>query len=309
MLEFPEAYFDAAGQPLPTPASMQCIGNPPWDMLRAAAREDVRPNLRRLSASGAGPHQPVSDVRRARADVDKRGGRIGLVLPSGFATDHTSAPLRRTLLSRTNVDTISGFDNRRAIFPIHRSVRFLICTSTVGEATRHIACRFGIDDPAELETIPDGGDRPRRSHPIALTPSFLEALSGHTFAIPELRTRDRPAHPRARRAQHSPARRRRRLERAVRPRTERDRRSRPFSQRGGQDFRCSKESTSSRFARMPIARRCESPNAARRRLLDAAATFSRARLAYRDVASSTNRLSLIAAVLPPESSRRIRSSV
>ena len=35
------------------------------------------------------------------------------------------------------------------------------------------------------------------------------------------------------------------------------------------------------------------------RLLDAATTFSRARLAYRDVASSTNRLSLIAAVLPP----------
>jgi hypothetical protein len=34
------------------------------------------------------------------------------------------------------------------------------------------------------------------------------------------------------------------------------------------------------------------------RLLDAATTFSRARLAYRDVASSTNRLSLIAAVLP-----------
>jgi len=34
------------------------------------------------------------------------------------------------------------------------------------------------------------------------------------------------------------------------------------------------------------------------RLLDASITFSRARLAYRDVASSTNRLSLIAAILP-----------
>jgi len=33
-------------------------------------------------------------------------------------------------------------------------------------------------------------------------------------------------------------------------------------------------------------------------LLDPATSFSRARLAYRDVASSTNRLSLIAAVLP-----------
>jgi len=35
------------------------------------------------------------------------------------------------------------------------------------------------------------------------------------------------------------------------------------------------------------------------RLLDAAATFSRSRIAYRDVASTSNRLTLIAAVLPP----------
>ena len=110
---------------------------------------------------------------------------MGLVLPAGFATDHTSAPLRRTLLNKTAIDTISGFDNRRAIFPIHRSMRFLICTSTVGDATQHIACRFGIDDPAELETIPDSGDRPtRRSHPITLTPAFLDALSGPTAASP-----------------------------------------------------------------------------------------------------------------------------
>src|SRR6202008_3155113 len=46
-----------------------------------------------------------------------------------------------------------------------------------------------IADPAELEPIPDAGDRPGgKSHPLGVTPSFLEALSGHTLAIPELRT-------------------------------------------------------------------------------------------------------------------------
>ena len=77
--------------------------------------------------------------------------------------------------------------------------------------------------------------------------------------------------------------------------------TRPASPRPGRqprDCRSSKASTSSRFACTPIARHCESPNARASRLLDAATTFSRARLAYRDVASSTNRLSLIAAVLP-----------
>ena len=190
MLEFPEAYFDETGQPLADGGFDAVLGNPPWDMLRAGGAEKTF-----FRSSGVYRHQGAGHINRYQMFVEralaltKRGGRIGLVLPAGFATDHTSAPLRRTLLSRTNIDTISGFDNRRAIFPIHRSVRFLICTSTVGEATRHIACRFGIDDPAELETIPDGGDRPRdRSHPIALTPSFIEALSGHTLAIPELRS-------------------------------------------------------------------------------------------------------------------------
>ena len=142
----------------------------------------------RVSSSRRGPHQPVPDLRRARVALTSAGDEWALCYRR-LRDRHTSAPLRRTLLSKTAIDTISGFDNRRAIFPIHRSMRFLICTSTVGGATQHIACRFGIDDPTELETIPDSGDRPARpSHPIALTPAFLDALSGPTAAIPELRS-------------------------------------------------------------------------------------------------------------------------
>ena len=114
----------------------------------------------------------------------KRDGRVGLVLPSGFATDHTAAALRRHLLARSSVDTISGFDNRKAIFPIHRSVRFMICTTTMGAPTSRIACRFGIDDPTVLESIPDAGDRANTlSHPITLTPSLIAALSSDKMTI------------------------------------------------------------------------------------------------------------------------------
>jgi len=230
--------------------------------------------------------------------LTRRGGRIGLVLPAGVATDHTSAPLRRVLLSRTSVDTISGFDNRRAIFPIHRSVRFLICTSTVGDATRHIACRFGISDPAELETIPDNGDRPTaRSHPIALTPSFLEALSGHTLAIPELRSEadlrilERVVHsiPRLDAADGWSARFGRELNAS-------DDRGHFHSGRSGLPVLEGKHIEPFRAQADRSTLRISEHNAAR--LLDPATTFLRARLAYRDVASSTNRLSLIAAVLP-----------
>jgi hypothetical protein len=299
MLEFPEAYFDEAGQPLANGGFDAVLGNPPWDMLSAAGTEKTF-----FRSSGVYRHQGSGRINRYQMFVEraltltKRGGRIGLVLPAGFATDHTSAPLRRALLSRTCIDTISGFDNRRAIFPIHRSVRFLICTSTVGEATRHIACRFGIDDPAELETIPDSGDRPvRRSHPIALTPTFIEALSGPTLAIPELRSEtdvrilERIVHsiPRLDAADGWNVRFGRELNATD------DRRHFHSGPRGLPVLE-GKHIEPFRVHTDRATLRISEQNA--RRQLDAATTFSRARLAYRDVASSTNRVSLIAAVLP-----------
>ena len=299
MLEFPEAYFDADGQPLADGGFDAVLGNPPWDMLRAGGAEKTF-----FRSSGVYHHQGTGHINRYQMFVERalaltrRGGRIGLVLPAGFATDHTSAPLRRTLLARTCIDTISGFDNRRAIFPIHRSVRFLICTSTVGDSTRHIACRFGIDDPAELETIPDSGDRPiTRSHPITLTPSFLEALSGETLAIPELRSEtdlrilERVAHgiPRLDGADGWSVRFGRELNATDdRGHFHRGRTGLPVLEgKHIEPFRAHADRSMLRISE----HRAE-------RLLDSATTFSRPRLAYRDVASSTNRLSLIAAVLP-----------
>lgn len=309
MLEFPEAYFDEAGHPLAGGGFDAVLGNPPWDMLRAGGAEKTF-----FRRSGVYRHQGAGHMNRYQMFAEralaltKRGGRIGLVLPAGLATDHTSAPLRRALLGRTSIDTITGFDNRRAIFPIHRSVRFLVCTTTAGEATRHIACRFGIDEAAELETIPDSGDRPIRSHPISLTPSFLEALSGNAVTIPELRgvvdmrILERVVHsiPRLGAADGWGVRFGRELNATD------DRRhfhsgpafAKGFGAAGAgmpvlegkhiEPFRAHADRSTLRISERSASR-----------LLDAAATFSRARLAYRDVASSTNRLSLIAAVLPP----------
>ena len=78
------------------------------------------------------------------------GGRIGLVLPSGVATDAGAAPLRRFLFDRADVDAITGLDNRDGIFPIHRSLRFVLLTGTTGRPTHDIACRFGITRTEDL---------------------------------------------------------------------------------------------------------------------------------------------------------------
>ena len=299
MLEFPEVYFDEHGRALSNPGFDAILGNPPWDMLRAESGEKHF-----FRDSGIYKHQGGGHINRYQVFAERaltltrKGGRIGLVLPSGFATDHTSAPLRRRILMHSNVDTISAFDNRRAIFPIHRSVRFMIVTATTGAPTDRVACRFGIDDPALLETIPDAGDRPREpTHQIALTPALLAAVAGEKLPIPDLRSAadirilEAIAHrvPRLGDADGWGARFGRELNATD------DRRH--FHDTGGglavlegkhiEPFRAHPHRATSRIPAIAAARLLGPPKA-----------FMRPRLAYRDVASSTNRLTLIAAILP-----------
>src|SRR5580765_5773129 len=167
-LEFPEVFFDRDGARLPAAGFDAVIGNPPWDMVRAdTGTANTRENARRDVASvlrftrDAGVYQAQSGghanryqlfLERAIA-LTRHGGRIGLVLPSGLATDHGSAPLRRLLLSRCALDALVGLDNHRGIFPIHRSLGFLLVTASRGSPTRRVACRFGIEDPAVLEAL------------------------------------------------------------------------------------------------------------------------------------------------------------
>src|SRR5262249_37878321 len=154
------------------------IGNPPWDMLRSdfgEAREDARRDQSMLKRfyrdSGVYRLQGAGHMNRYQLFLERslsllrRGGRLGLVLPSGITTHHSSSALRRHLLETHALDSLVGFDNRRAIFPIHRSVRFVLLTSTSGSATERIPCRFGIEEPEALDLIPDTG-YPADHYPI-----------------------------------------------------------------------------------------------------------------------------------------------
>ena len=49
------------------------------------------------------------------------------------------------------MDGLVGFENSRGIFPIHRSVRFLLVTASTGGKTDVVPCRLGLRDAASLE--------------------------------------------------------------------------------------------------------------------------------------------------------------
>ena len=202
-LEFPEAFFEASGARLAVPGFDAVITNPPWDMIRADAgspndrernRLDTGSILRFTRDSGVyrsqsdgHPNQYQLFIERAVA-LTRSGGRMGLVLPSGLAADHGSAPLRRMLLSTCAVDGLVGFDNRQAVFPIHRSTRFLLLTATSGAPTTEIGCRLGEHNPSVLETADDEGHRDDPWFTLRVTPTLLHHLSGRDLAIPDLRT-------------------------------------------------------------------------------------------------------------------------
>jgi hypothetical protein len=210
--------------------------------------------------------------------------------------DRGSAALRRLLLSRCDLDTLIGFENLKRIFPVHRSIRFVLLSATSGRPTGSVACRFGLTDPAELEALADGRQRPEPWFPVQLRRESIERLSGADLSFPWIR---------------------RSTDFAIA-----DRAAALFPPLGsadgwsiafGRDLNATEDRALFRQAReglRVIDGRHVTPfavdvGAGRWRVdVDAATSrlphrgFARPRLAYRDVASPTNRLTLIAALLP-----------
>jgi hypothetical protein len=307
-LAFPEVFAGVDGALQPQAGFDAVIGNPPWDMVRGDSGDEALRGGRRRQArcltdfvreSGIYHVETRAHANRYQLFVERAiqltrpGGRIGLVLPAGIASDAGAAPVRRFLFERTQVDEITGLDNREAIFPIHRSVRFVLLTCTSGVSTSAIRCRFGISRPERLEQQDVVGT------PLVMTRQFLTRLSGaDDMGIPELAgdmdlrlvERISATFPRLSAADGWNA----QFGRELNASDDRD----AFEAFTGSDcarpviegkqidpFRVSLDQS-----RYQV--RADAEDATLRRVP------RRARLAYRDVASATNRLTLIAAIIP-----------
>jgi hypothetical protein len=302
-LAFPEVFWTDDGEPRADAGFDAVLGNPPWDMVRGdSGAGDIRTGRRAdaqritdfVRESGVYRVGSRSHVNRYQLFVERAlqlvrpGGRIGLVLPSGMMTDAGAAPLRRHLFDRASIDSLEGLDNRGGIFPIHRSVRFVLMTCTTGRPTETIRGRFGITDPDDLERA--------AGEPLVITRRLLSRISGDDdLAIPELAS-----------------------EADLRILEKISVRVPPLASPDGWNVHFSRELNASddRHAFAPFDAKSDArpviegkhiepfrtslegcrhqlrPEASARRVP------RRARLAYRDVASATNRLTLIAAIVP-----------
>ena len=296
-LEFPEVFAGPDGQSRPDAGFDAVIGNPPWDVLgtsNGAALTRFSRDSGCYQLQGGGHANLYQLFAERSLAILRPGGRLGLVMPSGLLTDHGCARLRRHLLDTTEVDSLSVVDNREGLFPIHRGLKFALLTATAGGRTFVLPCRSGLSSAEEFERLPDNGRDPAAVH---LSRDFLEQVSGEQLAIPDIPTtadavlvgRLTLAHPRA---------------------------SDPhgWNLRFGRELNATDDKPHFQPpapGRLPVvegkqvrpfvvdlasSRHGIEPSAAHRLL--PARRFATARLAYRDVAAATNRLTLIAAVLP-----------
>jgi hypothetical protein len=296
-------FLEASGQLTPNGGFDAVIGNPPWEMLRGDHGRSSAEILVRFSRD-AGIYRAQSRghanqyqlfVERALTLL-RAGGRVGLLVPAGLLTDHGAAPLRRELLERHGLESLVVFDNRRAIFPIHRGVRFAAITAVAMQPAPYVACRFGIDSTDRLDEIEP---ETTRGLPITLTPTLIEHLSGTQMAIPDLRDARDARLLEALSSAHLGLGAvdgwRATFGRELNASDDRDC-LQPPGTLGGLPVVEGKHLDPFAVNLDRVARRADEQMVRAR--LGRTAAIDRPRLAYREIAASTNRLTLIAAILP-----------
>ncbi len=85
----------------------------------------------------------------------RQNGECGIVIPSGIYTDLGCKQLREMLFSQTEVTGLFCFENRKEIFEeVHRSFKFVVLTFEKGGLTKSFPSAFMQHDVEDLTTFP-----------------------------------------------------------------------------------------------------------------------------------------------------------
>jgi hypothetical protein len=107
-------------------------------------------------------------------------GRVGIVVPSGIATDYYNQDYFSTIVEEGELVSLYDFENRGGLFPgVHRSYKFCLLTLTGGEVEEAEYAFF-------LHTTDDLADPDRR---FGLSPEEVALMNPNTGTVPVFRTR------------------------------------------------------------------------------------------------------------------------
>jgi hypothetical protein len=106
-------------------------------------------------------------------------GRAGIIVPTGIATDATTAPFFGSLVDAGRLSRLTDFENRSAIFPsVHRSFKFCLLTLARGAPLAKFS--FFLTAPSQVA-------EPDRN--FTLTPNQIAQLNPNTKTAPVFRSR------------------------------------------------------------------------------------------------------------------------
>ena len=124
-------------------------------------------------------------VERAMTLV-KPDGVIGLLTPSGIASDKTAAPFFRAVATEGRLRALYDFENKKVFFPhVHASFKF--CAFVAGRSPRAqpAKCAFFLHSVSELENAASGADGRR----FSLSAEDFARVNPNTGTAPIFRSR------------------------------------------------------------------------------------------------------------------------
>jgi hypothetical protein len=152
------------------------------DRRRADGASHLARNSGRFPLTGRGDVNTYPLFAELGRSVLASGGRLGMILPSGIATDATTQYFFQDLVETRSLASLYDFENRRAIFPgVHRSYKFCLLSLTGhGLSVEAANFAFFLLDPADLRN-------PETR--FTLTPEDIALLNPNTKTLPIFRSR------------------------------------------------------------------------------------------------------------------------
>lgn len=134
----------------------------------------------RYRFTGAGDVNTYALFAEHFLNLTRASGRAGIIVPTGIATDATTAPFFGHLVSEARLARLFDFENSAPIFTgVHRSFKFSLLT--IGGGVRNAEFAFFLTDTAQLE------DARRR---FTLSPTEIARINPNTKTAPVFRTRE-----------------------------------------------------------------------------------------------------------------------
>jgi hypothetical protein len=132
----------------------------------------------RFGLTGTGDVNTYALFAELFAKLSDHHGRSGIIVPTGIATDATTAPFFSSLVSTKRLARLIDFENRERIFTdVYFRVKF--CLLTLGQNETQTKFSFFLTDPAQLA---------EEERSFALSPETIARLNPNTRTAPVFRS-------------------------------------------------------------------------------------------------------------------------